>query len=119
MDEIVDVHHGVYKLPPDVAAQYEECAWLSAQTTTSLGNYFHPRAIYLFHYTPKMHYLIHIGLLCKHINPQQVWCFLGEDLMYKIARLMGSCLRGSMPSSAIQRAMKKYAAGLDCLLMQD
>ena len=75
---------------------------------TALANYFHPRGQMLFHFTIKCHYLLHIAMKAREINPRLGWCYQGEDWMQKAKHLLQACQKGNKPDRALNEAMKKY-----------
>ena len=82
-----------------------------AQTQTALIKLFHPVAP-VFHYTLKKHYLLHIALVSKYINPNMASCCEGEDMMKLVKRLIQSSSSGNTPHGCAQKAMARYCKAL-------
>ena len=83
IEDVLDVAQGDFVLGDAAGnALLEHCFNLMA-LITSLGNFYHPRHIKLFHYTIKCHYILHLGLMAKELNPRLGWCYAGEDWMQK------------------------------------
>ena len=124
MEDILDEHQLEYKLPPGAADDFNQAAVAFVQLNTSLGKHFHahpdvPEAQrVLLNHTIKFHYLLHLGILARYMNPRLAWCYSGEDLMMKVKQIVQSCHRG-LPGHAIPtKAMRKYAFGLGSILSQ-
>ena len=113
IDTILDGNITEYVLPPLDAARLQECCWRFCQYMTKLVKYFHPRDMNVFHYTLKMHYLIHFGMVASYMNPALGSCHSGEDLMKIVKRLISQSAVGSKPAPALKKAMGRYAAGLE------
>ena len=118
MEELVDENKEFYKWPQDVAQEFEKCTVTFCKLSTAVGNHLHVRGIMLFNYTIKYHYLLHIGLLCHHMNPVLAWCYQGEDMMKIVKGLIQSCHNGSAPHLAVVKTMTKCVNGLGHDLMQ-
>ena len=90
LEEVLDRTVGEYRLTADAKEFRDGCFQLAA-ALSALGNFFHPKGVFLYHYTLKTHYLLHIGLLCDQISPRVGWCYAGEDLMMKLKELAQGC----------------------------
>jgi hypothetical protein len=62
--------------------------------------------------------LLHIAMMAEFINPRQVWCFTGEDMMHKVQGLGQSCVRGVRNPRATVKMAKHYRLGLNNLFKQ-
>ena len=111
-DTILDSNISEYVLPPLDAARLQECCWRFCQYITKLVKYFHPRDMNVFHYTLKMHYLVHFGMVASYMNPALGSCHSGEDSMEIVKRLISQSAIGTRPATALKKAMGRYADGL-------
>ena len=68
--------------------------------------------MYLFNFTIKSHYLAHIALSSRYINPRLAWCYAGEDFMQKVKTIVASTQRGTQCHLVSKKAMQKYCQGL-------
>ena len=66
----------------------------------------------LFNCTFKSHWLSHACLLSGFISPRVGQCYVQEDLMEKVRRLVALCCRGRRPISAVHKALSKYSVAL-------
>ena len=105
-DEILDVHADEYKLPGDAAARLLEVTREYLQLVSALRNHFGSR-LQLFHVTAKSHYLIHVAMLAKYMNPRLCWCYSGEDFVGRIKQVIASCQHGTPPRLVVARAITK------------
>lgn len=115
VEGLLDDYAGAYCLPP--AAQHEFSGALTSliQLQGSLAQHFHNQGIYLFHFTIKSHYALHIADIARYINPRLGWCYSGEDMMSKVQGLARASLRGTQPQNVSSTLLRKYgfALGLD------
>ena len=81
---------------------------------TALARNLHKRAMAYMNYTPKNHYLCHIGLHASKsgINPRLAWCFQGEDFMAVVKSLCVASGRGVASSMLINKVVAKYLRGV-------
>ena len=81
----------------------------------SLQQHYKGFGLSLFNITPKNHYLAHICLAAKYINPRRAWCYAGEDMMKHIRRMGAAAARGNNPKQAGVKMMTGYiyALGFD------
>lgn len=77
-----------------------------------LGQHFSEHQPKLFSYTEKSHYLQHLALQSRYINPRLVWCFSGEDMQRRVQRLTASCARGQRPGQAEVKMCHRYRIAL-------
>ena len=84
---------------------------------SGLGNSFHPHSLWLFHWTVKIHYMIHFALTCHEQSPRLGWCYAGEDMMSKTRTLVQSSARGTSYEALVGKAMVKYSIGLSYAIM--
>ena len=117
MEAVLDRSVGKYRLQGADAKLFKDSAFQFAACLTALGQHFHPRAIFLYHYTLKTHYCLHIALDCEQLNPRASWCYQGEDAMHKIRLLVQSCYRGVPLESLASKVMLKYIVALSFEVM--
>ena len=88
------------------------------QCLTQLGRHFHSRGQPYFNYTPKNHFLCHMGVDASKsgISPRLGWCFQGEDFMRLVKTLSVASNRGVDPGNLVNKVVEKYLRGLDLLL---
>ena len=117
MEAVLDRSHGKYRLDGDDAKVFKDSAFQLAACLTSLGHHYHPKGIFLYHYTLKTHYCLHIALDCEQLNPREGWCYQGEDGMHKIRTLVQSCYRGVPVEKLADKVFQKYIIALSFLCM--
>ena len=112
MDQILDEHHDRFKLPDAAAADFQKAAFGFVQLTTVLGHHYHDRHIMLFNFTIKSHYILHLALISRWMNPRRAWCYGGDGMMQVVNKIVQGSLAGSNPAAVIAKVVKKYAQGL-------
>ena len=118
IEDVLDVAQGDFVLGDAAANALREHCFNLMALATCLGNLYHPRHVKLFHYTIKCHYILHLGLMAKELNPRLGWCYAGEDWMQKAKVLLASCQKGTRPPEAINKALSKYCYGLTFNMMR-
>ena len=117
MEHMMETHKSYFRIPSDDAKIFKDTVYQYVAATSSLGSFYHPRSEWLFHFTIKCHYMLHIARSCHEINPRVGWCYQGEDMMNKTKTLVQSCARGTPTHTLISKLMKKYTIGLSYLVM--
>ena len=112
IEEILDAHASSYKLTDEVGRVFRQAVEAFVRSNSALGSHFHPQGKMLFTHTVKMHYMLHIAEISKHINPRLGWCYKGEDMMHKVKVIVQSSQRGSGPTVVPRKVLLKYAQGL-------
>ena len=84
----------------------------------SLAMHFSSLGDMLFDITPKSHYLAHIGLFAKYLNPRLGWCYAGEDFMHTVRTLGARAAVGNAPAKCGAKLFDRYAAGLGFDMMK-
>ena len=112
MEETLSLWSHVYRWPADIGNKFMKDAFEFCLVETALGEHFHPLHLAIFHFTIKSHYLLHIGMIARYINPRLGWCYSGEDMMGKIKHLVQHTYDGTPPHVLVNKTMKKYAYGL-------
>ena len=108
MEDLLEANSRNYALPSEDSARFKHLCFQYVLCSSALSNYYHARGIFLFHFTIKHHYLLHLGLLSADVNPRITWCFSGEDLMAKVKALAQSSCRGVCPQKLVSKMMTKY-----------
>lgn len=112
IEALMDENKDQYKLEEPVAEEWKRCCSGLVQANAKLGHYYHPKNIMLFHFTIKFHYLLHIGLLGKRLNPRLGWCYRGEKMMMVVKSIVQASHLGCPPWLVVNKVMTKYARGL-------
>ena len=111
IDVLVDSMVG-YKVWPQQGDELEALVQQLNAGTAKLCAAFHKRALFLFNFVPKNHYLFHLAQLGRHMSPKLAWCYQGEDLMQKIKLLAVGSFRGTPPRKLGIKVLGKYLVGL-------
>ena len=112
IETILDESALVYKSSDASAKKFEQSCWKFVQINSALASYFHPRNQVLFHHTLKHHYMLHLGIAARHINPRLGWCYQGEAFMKVVKQIVSSSQHGAGPSRVAPKCMRKYSQGL-------
>jgi hypothetical protein len=110
-EDILQVHSHEIRLPSAAHAELLKVAFGFDNIVTSLGNKFHARGEQYFNFTIKFHYLLHIAMYSRYINPMAVWCYGGEGFMQVVKKLVISCQTGTKPALVGNKVLAKYAQG--------
>ena len=113
MDEILDEHspmQGHFKLPTEAATIFKEATAVYVECHKALSVHFKPTK--RFNFTIKGHCLIHISMLSSDLNPRCAWCYMPEDYMHKIKKLVQSCCRGVNVEALGQKVCLKIAIAM-------
>ena len=108
-----------YALPPHASASLLEACYGVTCLVTLLGRHFHEQGVFLFNFTIKSHYLLHIGLISKYMSPRLGWCYKGEDFMQVMKRIIAASCRGTSPAQITTKVMRKYVQGLHIAFRPD
>jgi hypothetical protein len=119
IEAVLDKHATSYRLPDGDAKMFEQACWDFVALDTALANFYHPQHILLFNFTPKFHYILHIGLVSRYINPRLGWCYSGEDFMQKIKQIVQASHSGAGPQTVVSKAILKYVQGLSLSFVKD
>ena len=111
MEAILDEHRDCYILPPLAQEQFEKCTQVFYQLNTALRHHFGSGQM-LFHHTIKQHYVLHLGLISRYINPCFGLCYKGEDMVHRVRNIVRSNYHGAAPHLVVDKTMRKYAVGL-------
>lgn len=112
IESILDRFSDCFGLTADAAESFNGSCWAIFQLTTSLAHFYHGRNIMLFNLTIKFHYMLHLGLICRYINPRRTWCYVGEDFMKRMKHLIQASHYGASPVLVVSKVMRKYVLGL-------
>ena len=111
MEAILDEHRDCYILPPLAQEQFEKCTQVFYQLNTALRGHLGSEQM-LFHHTIKQHYVLHLGLISRYINPGFGLCYKGEDMVHRVRNIVRSNYHGAAPHLVVDKTMRKYAVGL-------
>ena len=112
IEETFESQKGQHHFSDDVASAMKTSIYGFVQINTLLGHFFHNRGVFLFNFTIKFHYALHIANLCSAYNPAIAWCYQGEDMMRIIRNIIESSVSGTPTEILANRVMVKYANGL-------
>ena len=108
IDQTLKDYKSYYRFPPDVAERFRQDCFQFAQCQNALIHHYHPD-VPLFNVTPKTHYVLHLGLIAKYINPGLGSCWAGEDLMQTARKLWQASCIGNVSGPQVQfKSMDKY-----------
>jgi hypothetical protein len=62
----------------------------------------------LFNITNKAHFLLHIALRVRELNPELTWAYQFEDLVGRVKRVAMACCSGTRPTRIPLSFMEKY-----------
>jgi len=94
MEDIIDEHKDSMRFPPKAAEDFQKACFSMFHLQHGLQMHFRNKGNRkVFNLTSKCHFLCHIAINSKHLNPRKTWCFQGEDQMKRVQRLAQSCLR--------------------------
>jgi hypothetical protein len=119
MEQLVDENASVYVWPAAVAEEFASAAHNLLALQTALAQHYHPQGVLLFSTTIKSHYLLHVAMLSRHLNPRLAWCYAGEDLMHRVRVLVSAAQRGTGPALVPSKVLRKYLWGLSYDLVSD
>ena len=111
MEAILDEHRDCYILPPLAQEQFEKCTQVFNPLNAALRHHFGSEQM-LFHRTIKQHYVLHLGLISRYINPCFGLCYKGEDMFHRVRNSVCSNYHGVAPHLVVDKTMRTYAVGL-------
>lgn len=114
-EKLIDDFRDSYALPEHAANALTDCAFSMMQICTQCAEHFLDDGIPLFDLTSKSHFVVHIAMLSRHVNPRLTWCFRGEDMMRKVQELLQSCVRGNHGALVFRKMISHYRLGLHLL----
>ena len=117
IEKILDASDGATRLSRDAQHKFEKTMFDFLAILTTLSTSFHERGLFYFHFTIKNHFLAHIALLSRHLNPKVAWCYSCEDFMKHVKHLVQSASWGAKPWTVSRLVMYKYINGLGILLL--
>ena len=111
IDTLIDGLDG-YMVPPEEAERLQGLVLQMNIGTTKLCQIFHKRALFLFNFVPKHHYLFHLAQAGRHMSPKMGWCYQGEDLMNAVKVMAQGSFRGTYPRNLGNKILAKYVFAL-------
>ena len=112
MEDVLGRNRTAFRLRGEAATCFRTQCYNLAAFVTALGTHYHVRGLFLFNYTIKLHYILHIGNECEQINPRIGWCYAGEDMMLRVKILAQSCYSGVPLHRLGDKILSKYIIGL-------
>ena len=109
-EELLAVHKGDLAFPPDAAKRFEQIIESMLLVLTAIAEHFLPDR--LFNITQKAHFLQHISVLARFINPRLLWCFMGEDMQKRMSGLAKTCVNGLKPGQTSHKMLSRYRIAL-------
>ena len=114
MDAILKEHKDADALPPAASAEFQD------ETFKMLGlvKFAARKAVEadppmrLFNITLKSHYLCHIAVNSRWLNPRLGWCYAGEDLMQKMKKLAATSCKARNHITTFEKMHDKYLHAL-------
>ncbi|OLP93413.1 hypothetical protein AK812_SmicGene24693 [Symbiodinium microadriaticum] len=79
LEELLDLHKYAYRFPPKDAANFRDSMNGFLLLQSQLCQHFADHDPQLFRLTEKSHFLQHLAMEAKFVNPRLIWCFSGED----------------------------------------
>ena len=110
MDDILDAYppHVYPKLPLEEAAAFENAGFEALACLTHVADHFmRVEPLQLFNITIKAHYIVHIAVNAKFLNPRMAMCYGNEDYMHHMKRLVSMSIRGTKASDASKKISDK------------
>ena len=87
LEELLDLHKYSYRFPPEDAANFRDSMNGFLLLQSQLSQHFADHDPQLFRLTEKSHFLQHLAMEAKFVNPRLIWCFSGEDFQRKVQTL--------------------------------
>ena len=110
IEETLIVRKELLALPSEDGDKFEETCTAMLLLLSSIAEHFITER--LFNLTQKAHFLQHIALLARFINPRCTWCFMGEDMQKRMSTLAKTCVNGQRPGLTIIKMMLRYRIAL-------
>ena len=117
LEAILDRNPRVGCLVGEDKDSFEKGCWDLAACVSALGGHYHEIGIWLYHFTMKAHYLVHLGRDCGEVSPRLSWCYAGEDMMSKVKKLVQSSCRGTALHQIPNNVMRKYVVALSYMII--
>ena len=92
--------------------KFKDMTWTYLKLYSALAKHFMTRGLLLFDLTVKSHYLAHVMLQARWLNPRLSWTFAGEDLMHTMKILAQSCVKGTKSPNVASKMLAKYRVTL-------
>lgn len=104
-----------FSLPAAVADEFEYSCRSMLLLQNSVAEHFLSEGEQYFDVTSKSHFVEHLAMLARHINPRVIWAFKGEDQMARMQTLCQSCTKGNTQSAVTIKMARHYRIGLHLL----
>ena len=110
VEEMLMTHKTEVKFPEGEAPKFEETVTNMLLLLTRIAEHFLVEK--LCNLTQKAHFLQHIAMLVRFLNPRLLWCFMGEDMQKRMACLGRTCVKGQRPGQTISKMLGRYRLAL-------
>ena len=112
LEQILDENPDCIRLPPVAATEFEQSAFAFCVVYNALATHHNLQRKMIFDITVKHHYLLHVAINAKFLNPRKGWCYAGEDFMHTSKEVASSCTRGTPPGLTSKKFLQKYREGM-------
>ena len=111
---MLDANQGLHVLPPAAAKEVDDLRFEFCRVNATLILTFHRAtpSVALFNCTMENHYLMHLGVAARYINPLIGSCYQGETLMQVAQKMVKVSAGGSSLTHGANVAMRKYSCAL-------
>ena len=98
------------------ARQLQDCVWvLNAEYSWLARNAFEHRRL-MWSQVPKFHFLYHLGVQSRWLNPLMSWTYSAESFVGKISRIGLACSRGTASTKVGSSVLEKWLVAYFMLL---
>ena len=126
-EQILDENNDAFALSPSAANDFQENTFDYLAYLTAISHHFETvdlqaneaRKRHLFYLSVKCHYLVHIALMSGFQNPSMGMCYIGEDLLGRMKKILQMCWIGTAPRSVPSKVVRRYCIAIEYLLQRD
>ncbi len=111
IEAMLKEHRGLFRYPPDIAAEFLQTTERYLQLTSSIARQYNEAGKKLWDVTTKHHILWHCAKSAELLNPSRSWCYMGEDNMQHVRKLAASSLAGTKAWCVGAKVLKKWVRG--------
>ena len=112
LEDMLGQFKGSFNMPGPDAAVFGDTMSGFLLLQSELSDFFKDHEPRMFAVTEKSHFLQHLGLEAKWLNPRLIWCFSGEDMQRRVQRLTQTCVKGQGPGQSTVKMCYRYRAAL-------
>ena len=114
MNDLIDENPSTnYKFNDEDFAKFQNMTWVYLRLYGALAKTYMEQGKLLFDITIKCHYLAHVMLQSRWLNPRLSWTFAGEDFMHIMKVLAQACVKGVESSQVAAKMLMKYRVTLE------